>query len=160
MYVDTVSGFLWAMFFFFFFFPPLFSWMFQHDCLDTCCFECLMCMCFVFLYLHLFSAIGHVSHGKVLLKYAHYFCYYYYYYYYYPYYPYYNYYYYYYLQAVADCPCDLFSKLFDSLLHNVHSCEFITKTRVANVIGHFLTGVTNELLADYIWNVTSWTKLQ
>ena len=42
------------------------SWMFQHDYLDTYCFECLICMCFVFLYLHLFSAIEHVSHGKAL----------------------------------------------------------------------------------------------
>ena len=24
------------------------SWMFQHDYFDTCCFECLICMCFVF----------------------------------------------------------------------------------------------------------------
>ena len=24
------------------------SWMFQHEYLDTCCFECLMCMCYVF----------------------------------------------------------------------------------------------------------------
>ena len=31
--------------------------MFQHDYFDTCCFECLICMCFVFLYLHLFSAV-------------------------------------------------------------------------------------------------------
>ena len=38
-------------------------------------------MCFVFLYLPLFSAIGHVSHGKALWKYAHYYYYYYYYYY-------------------------------------------------------------------------------
>ena len=38
----------------------------RHDCLDTCCFGCLICMCFVFLYLNLFSAIKHVSHGKVL----------------------------------------------------------------------------------------------
>ena len=30
--------------------------------LDTCCFGCLICMCFIFLYLHLFSAIEHVSH--------------------------------------------------------------------------------------------------
>ena len=44
----------------------LLSWMFEHDCLDTCCFGCLICTCFVFLYLPLFSAIGHVSHGKVL----------------------------------------------------------------------------------------------
>ena len=46
------------------FFILLLSWMFQHDCFNTCCFECLICMCFVFLYLHLFSAIEHVSHGK------------------------------------------------------------------------------------------------
>ena len=26
----------------------------------------LICMCFVFLYLHLFSAVEHVSHGKEL----------------------------------------------------------------------------------------------
>ena len=44
----------------------LLNWMFEHDCLDTCCFGCLICMCFVFLYLHLFSAIEHVSHGKAL----------------------------------------------------------------------------------------------
>ena len=42
------------------------SWMFQHNYLGTYCFECLICMCFVFLYLHLFSAIEHVSHGKAL----------------------------------------------------------------------------------------------
>ena len=29
-------------------------------------FECLICMHFLFLYWHLFSAIEHVSHGKVL----------------------------------------------------------------------------------------------
>ena len=44
----------------------LLSWMFEHDCLDTCCVGCLICMCFEFLYLHLFSAIEHVLHGKVL----------------------------------------------------------------------------------------------
>ena len=38
----------------------------QHDCLDTCCFECPICMCFAFLYLPLFSATEHVSHGKAL----------------------------------------------------------------------------------------------
>ena len=42
------------------------SWMFEYDCLDTCCFGCLICMCFVFLYLHLFGAAEQVSHGKVL----------------------------------------------------------------------------------------------
>ena len=59
VYVDTVYGFLWVFFF-------MLSWTFQHDYLDTCCFECLTCMCFVFLYLHLFSATEHVSHGKTL----------------------------------------------------------------------------------------------
>ena len=29
-------------------------------------FECLICMSFLFLYLHLFSAIEHVSRGKAL----------------------------------------------------------------------------------------------
>ena len=29
-------------------------------------FKRLICMCFVFLYLPLFSAVEHVSHGKVL----------------------------------------------------------------------------------------------
>ena len=53
--------------------------MFQHDYLGTCCFECLIVMCFVFLYLHLFSTIEHVSHGKALWKYAHYYYYDYYY---------------------------------------------------------------------------------
>ena len=41
-------------------------WIFQHVYLDTYCFECLICMRFVFLYLHLFSAMEHVSHGKAL----------------------------------------------------------------------------------------------
>ena len=41
-------------------------------------FECLICMRFLFLYLHLFSANEHVSHGEVLQKYTHY-CYHYYY---------------------------------------------------------------------------------
>ena len=31
------------------------------DCLDKCCFGCLISMCFVFLYLHLFSETEHVS---------------------------------------------------------------------------------------------------
>ena len=50
---------LWVFFF-------MLTWMFQYDYLDICCFECLICMCFVFVYLHLFSAIEHVSHGKEL----------------------------------------------------------------------------------------------
>ena len=32
-------------------FFKLLSWMFQHDCLDTCCFECLAYMCFAFVHL-------------------------------------------------------------------------------------------------------------
>ena len=45
--------------------------MFEHDCLDTCCLGCLIIMCFgvgvvvlFCLYLHLFSAIETVSHGR------------------------------------------------------------------------------------------------
>ena len=50
-----------------FLYPSLLpSLMFQLDCLDTCCFGCLICMSFVFLYSHLFSAIEHVSHEKAL----------------------------------------------------------------------------------------------
>ena len=59
VYVDTVYGFFYGILF-------MLSWMFQHDFLDTCCFECFICMCFVFLYLHLFSAVEHVLHGKAL----------------------------------------------------------------------------------------------
>ena len=58
VYVDTVYGFYGFLF--------MFSWMFQHDYLDTCSFECLICMCFEFLYLHMFSAVEHVSLGKGL----------------------------------------------------------------------------------------------
>ena len=39
---------------------------FEHECLDTSYFGCLICMCFIFLYLHLFSTIEHVSNGKAL----------------------------------------------------------------------------------------------
>ena len=35
----------------------------------------VLCMCFIVLYLHLFSTVEHVSHGKVLQKYNHYHCY-------------------------------------------------------------------------------------
>ena len=59
VYADMVFGFHWHFFF-------MFSWMFQHDYFDTCCFERPICMCFAFLYLHLFSTIEHVSHGKAL----------------------------------------------------------------------------------------------
>ena len=46
-------------------FFKLYSWMFQHDWTPTV-FECLICVCFVFLYLHLFSAIEHVVHEGAL----------------------------------------------------------------------------------------------
>ena len=49
VYVDTVY---WFYEYFF-----MLNWMFQHDYLDTYCFECLICMRFVFLYLHLFSSV-------------------------------------------------------------------------------------------------------
>ena len=55
VYVDTVY---WFYGYFF-----MLNWMFQHN-LDTF-FECLICMRIV-LYLHLFSAIEHVSYGKAL----------------------------------------------------------------------------------------------
>ena len=42
LYIDTVFGFYGYSFFF------MLSWMLQHDYFDTCCFECLICMCFVF----------------------------------------------------------------------------------------------------------------
>ena len=32
----------------FLFFFTLPCWMFEHNCLDTCCFGCLICICFVF----------------------------------------------------------------------------------------------------------------
>ena len=66
LYIDMVFGFYWYSFF-------MLIWMFQHDYFDICCFECLIYMCFVFVYLHMFSAIKHVSHGKALQKYAHYY---------------------------------------------------------------------------------------
>ena len=69
VYIDTVFTFYgYILFFFSFFKYPslLISWMFEHDCLDIYCFGCLLCMCFVFLYLHLFSATEHVSHRKAL----------------------------------------------------------------------------------------------
>ena len=59
VYVDTVYGFY------------RYSLLCSVGCfsrikyLDTC-FECLIRMCFVFLYLPLFSATEHVSHGQAL----------------------------------------------------------------------------------------------
>ena len=48
VYVDTAFGIYGYSFL-------MLSWMFQHDYLDTCCFECFIRMCFVFLSLHLLS---------------------------------------------------------------------------------------------------------
>ena len=53
--------------YFFFSYPSLLlSRMFEHDCLDACCFGYLICKCFIFLYLHLFSATENASHGEAL----------------------------------------------------------------------------------------------
>ena len=41
VYVDTVYGFFMGILF-------MLSWMFEHDYLDAYCFECFICMCFVF----------------------------------------------------------------------------------------------------------------
>ena len=50
MYIDMTFEF-YAYFFFFILNPYLLlSWMLEHDCLDTCCFGCVLCMCFVVLY--------------------------------------------------------------------------------------------------------------
>ena len=59
VYVDMVFGFYVNFF-------SLLIWMFAHDYLDSCCFVCLICTCFVLLYLHVFSTVEHVSHGKAL----------------------------------------------------------------------------------------------
>ena len=49
------------------------SWMFDRDYLDhICCSGCLICMCFIVLYLYLFSTVEHVSHGQALKKCNHY----------------------------------------------------------------------------------------
>ena len=69
----TLIRYLFFFFFFCFCFCSLFlflvlllSWMFESDCLNTRCFGYLICMYFVFLFLDLFSATEHISHGKAL----------------------------------------------------------------------------------------------
>ena len=42
--------------------------MFEYDYLDTCCLGCLVCMCSIFLYLHMFSTVEHVSHWEGTLE--------------------------------------------------------------------------------------------
>ena len=64
--IDTIFAFYGYSLSFFLYPSLLLNWMFEHDCLDTFCSECLICMCFIFLYLHLFSVIEHDSHGKAL----------------------------------------------------------------------------------------------
>ena len=49
--------------------------MFKHDCLDVSCFGCLISMCFIFLYFHLFSTTEDVSHERTLQKYNYYYYY-------------------------------------------------------------------------------------
>ena len=66
--IDTIFAFHRHVDYFSFDPSLLSNWMFEHDCSFTCYFCCLTCMSFVFLYLHLFSAIEHVSHGKALWK--------------------------------------------------------------------------------------------
>ena len=56
VYVDMVYGFYGYSFF-------ILSWMFQHDYLDTYCFGCLICICFVF---EPVQRDEHVPHGKAL----------------------------------------------------------------------------------------------
>ena len=48
------------------------SWMFEHGYLDICC-RCHICMCFIFWYLYLFSAVEHVLHRKALYRNNHYY---------------------------------------------------------------------------------------
>ena len=66
VHIDTIFSF--NGYIFSFFFVPIFtlSSTFEHNCVDTFRFGCLICMCFVYLCLKLFSAIEHVSRGKVL----------------------------------------------------------------------------------------------
>ena len=69
MYIDTIFAFYGCNLFFSpFFLTPLYYFV---GCLSRVVWThtvlgCRLCMCFVFLYLHLFSAIEHVSHGKAL----------------------------------------------------------------------------------------------
>ena len=60
VFIDTIFGFYG----YFFFYPSLLlSWMFEHDCVDTCCFwvSYMHGLSVVFVYLHLISPSGHVS---------------------------------------------------------------------------------------------------
>ena len=81
VYIDTIFCVLGTFFFFLFFFfnTHLYCFFlaryFEHDFLDTGCLGHLICMCFTFSYLHVFSAIEHVSRGKALEKYTHYYYY-------------------------------------------------------------------------------------
>ena len=45
VYIDTIFAFYGYILFSFFLYPSLLlSWMFEHDCLNTCCFGCLACV--------------------------------------------------------------------------------------------------------------------
>ena len=65
--IDTIFAFygylVVCLFVCLFFFCPWLSWMFEHDCLDTCCFGCLIyiyMLVFYILYLHLFRAVERI----------------------------------------------------------------------------------------------------
>ena len=76
VYIDTVFGLYGVGFFFlrggggggcFLFLFKLLSWIFQYDCFDTCCFECLICMCFVSAQLSMFHVEGPSRNTHILL---------------------------------------------------------------------------------------------
>ena len=63
MYIDTV----FVRYGNLFFVKPIFPALFGCLCMIVCTRAVLgvmICLCFIFLYLHLFSAIEHVIHGK------------------------------------------------------------------------------------------------
>ena len=55
VYIDMISVFNGYVAFDFSNPSLLLSWMFEHDCLDTQCFGCHVCMCFVFLFSYFIS---------------------------------------------------------------------------------------------------------
>ena len=74
VYIDIIFGFIGT-----FFFNPslLLCWMFDHDCLNTCCFGCLIC---VFCICTCSAQLSLFHMERCSKKYTHYYDYYYYYY--------------------------------------------------------------------------------
>ena len=68
LFIDTIFAFYGYIDLFGVFYNRflLLSWIFEHDCLDACCFGYLLCMCFKILYLFLFSPTDQVSQGMAL----------------------------------------------------------------------------------------------